>query len=1107
MGYTELIASEDTKKYFEALMTGANICYDVAAEARSKGFDPSLEVEIPQADDLASRVEKQLKELPLENVAEIIREIAEHNNREVTSLLVAKKVAREFKGSKDIALDTAVRVGLAVLTEGILVAPLDGISGVEINQSGGKDYVSIFYAGPIRSAGGTGQAMSVLIADVVRRELGIGVYEATMQEVERWKEEIQLYRQAQHLQYTPTEKEIEIILNNCPICIDGDGTEKVEISGYRDLPRIETNRVRGGPCLVIAEGLCQKGAKIQKHVRNLKIDGWEFIDKIVKKKEDTGPIKSIDPSYKFIKDVVGGRPVYGHPMAKGSFRLRYGRSRTAGLASISIHPSTMYIVEETAAVGTQIKIERPGKAGISMPCDTIDGPMVILKNGDFLRLNDPKEAKELSNDILEITDLGDILIPVGEFLENNHPLVPGVFDLGWYKAILRQKGLDGNKEDVFLNPTIDQSFENSKKHDIPLHPDLTYFWNDLTVDEVDELRILLVKMGKMENGELVVTNDQNIKNILIDLGAPHKKNSDGLYVVENGQAITRCLGLETDDYSIKIGIKGKVEEGGTTLEYVSSLAGVKIGDKCGTRIGARMARPEKGDMRKMNPPVHSLFGIGDTGGPSRLLNKAVKISKSQINVDAEVRQCTECGERGILPKCKCGGHRVPTESHEEQEIDVNRMVRGAIANLNLSFDKMPKVKGVKGMISKNKSVEMPEKGILRAINGVFVFKDGTCRYDATDAPVTHFRPNEINASVEVLRKLGYLKDIRGEELTREDQMLELRTQDVIMPLDGGDYMVQVSKYIDDELVLIYGMEPFYKANKRGDLIGASMMGLSPHTSGGVLSRLIGFTKASVGFAHPYFHAAKRRNCDGDEDCFMLLLDGLLNFSWSFLPERRGGRMDAPLLLSTILNPNEIDKEAHNVDLMFEYPIEMYEAGVEYKDPQTIEHLLDTAGSRIGTVLQYEKFGFTNDTTDIAGGPCVSSYKTLETMADKTRVQLELARKIRAVDQRDVAERLISGHFMPDMIGNLKSFSTQTVRCTKCGKKYRRIPIIGHCYCGNKLILTVHPASVRKYLVMSKDIARDFDVSTYTIQRIENMEKSICSLFENEKVKDCTLFDF
>ncbi|OQX76697.1 MAG: hypothetical protein B6D61_08385, partial [Bacteroidetes bacterium 4484_249] len=34
--------------------------------------------------------------------------------------------------------------------------------------------------------------------------------------------------------------------------------------------------------------------------------------------------------------------------------------------------------------------------------------------------------------------------------------------------------------------------------------------------------------------------------------------------------------------------------------------------------------------------------------------------------------------------------------------------------------------------------------------------------------------------------------------------------------------------------------------------------------------------------------------DGDEDAVMLLLDALLDFSVSFLPEKRGGKMDAPL---------------------------------------------------------------------------------------------------------------------------------------------------------------------------------------------------------------------
>ncbi|MFB6294341.1 MAG: LAGLIDADG family homing endonuclease, partial [Candidatus Nanohaloarchaea archaeon] len=58
-----------------------------------------------------------------------------------------------------------------------------------------------------------------------------------------------------------------------------------------------------------------------------------------------------------------------------------------------------------------------------------------------------------------------------------------------------------------------------------------------------------------------------------------------------------------------------------------------------------------------------------------------------------------------------------------------------------------------------------------------------------------------------------------------------------------------------------------------------------------------------------------QNCDGDEDSIILLMDALLNFSRQFLPDQRGTRtMDAPLILSTVLHPDEVDDESWNVDV-------------------------------------------------------------------------------------------------------------------------------------------------------------------------------------------------
>ena len=321
-------------------------------------------------------------------------------------------------------------------------------------------------------------------------------------------------------------------------------------------------------------------------------------------------------------------------------------------------------------------------------------------------------------------------------------------------------------------------------------------------------------------------------------------------------------------------------------------------------------------------------------------------------------------------------------------------------------------------------------------------------------------------------------------------------------------MVRVANFIDDELRYIYGLPRYYNATSREDLIGQLTFGLAPHTSGCILCRIIGYAGVRGCYGHPFYHASKRRNCDGDEDCIILALDGLLNFSKVFLPSRRGGLMDSPLVLTTRLDPNEIDKEAQNVDCLRAYPKELYRAAMDMQEPKTIEKIMDLVGGRIGTEKQYEGIGYTHDTPDISEGPRESAYTTLGSMIDKMAAQLELGEKCRSVDARDVALKVINKHFMPDMIGNLRSFATQKVRCTRCGESYRRIPLSGVCAkCGYNLILTVTEPSVRKYLEVSKNVCNRNNLDGYTKERIDIIEQSMDSLFHNDKVKKLRLDDF
>jgi len=250
------------------------------------------------------------------------------------------------------------------------------------------------------------------------------------------------------------------------------------------------------------------------------------------------------------------------------------------------------------------------------------------------------------------------------------------------------------------------------------------------------------------------------------------------------------------------------------------------------------------------------------------------------------------------------------------------------------------------------------------------------------------------------------------------------------------------------------------------------------------------------------------NCDGDEDAQMLLMDALLNFSYSYIPDKRGGKMDLPLVLTIRLDPSEIDKEAHNVDTLFRYPLDFYEATMKHEHSKELEPIMDLVSSRLGTELQYEQFGFTHDTEDISAGPVQSSYKSLKTMIDKMNAQLNLAAKIRAVDEADVAYKVIERHFLPDMLGNMRAFSKQSVRCPSCNIVYRRPPLQGVCTkCHGKLTLTVHEKSVKKYLEISKEIAKKYNISPYARQRIALVEKSIDSLFISDKVKTTKLDDF
>ncbi|MEK6876696.1 MAG: DNA polymerase II large subunit, partial [Nanoarchaeota archaeon] len=559
------------------------------------------------------------------------------------------------------------------------------------------------------------------------------------------------------------------------------------------------------------------------------------------------------------------------------------------------------------------------------------------------------------------------------------------------------------------------------------------------------------------------------------------------------------------------------------ISLINKFSSVKIRDKSGVFIGARMGRPEKAKMRKLTGSPHVLFPIGEEGG--RLRSFQDTFASNKITAEFPIFYCNSCNKETIFSVCencdkkterryhcyKCGvikekicGHGTAS-TYSQQTIDINNYFSVYLKKLDIrAYPDL--IKGVRGTSNKNHIPEHFVKGIFRAKYDLCVNKDGTIRYDMTQLPITHFKPKEIGTSVEKLKDMGYEEDIHGCELANDEQVLEIFPQDVILPacsqspeLGSDKILLKTSFFIDEMLETFYKMDKFYSIKSEEGLPGVLVAAIAPHTSAAIVGRVIGFSKTQGFFASPMFHAATRRDCDGDESSVTLLLDLFINFSKQYLPDTRGSTQDAPLVLTSKLVPAEVDDMAFDLDIGWRYPLEFYEACLNYKQPKEV--YIERLGKRLGTEGQYNGFGFTHDVSDLNSGVLCSAYKTIPSMEEKLKGQMELADKIRAVDASDVARLVIEKHLIRDIRGNLRKFSMQQFRCSNCNEKYRRPPLVGKCLkCGGRIIFTISEGSIIKYLEPAISLADKYDLPSYLKQNLELTKRGVESLFGREKEK-------
>src|SRR4029077_6990798 len=213
------------------------------------------------------------------------------------------------------------------------------------------------------------------------------------------------------------------------------------------------------------------------------------------------------------------------------------------------------------------RLERPGKAGIVNAVDSIEPPIVKLIGGSVMRIESPQEAKALRDKIQKILFIGDLMVGYGEFLENNRALVPSGFVESWWAQLLEQKLSDPKttsegrrlnisaermnefvKNPFSVRPRASEAIGLSQSLGIPLHPEYTHFWSQVTVEDIHYLREKLIHYLDESN---VLPYDEKLKDILEQARMPHKMIAGAIQLGDDDALVLRTI-LKLDTPGIQV---------------------------------------------------------------------------------------------------------------------------------------------------------------------------------------------------------------------------------------------------------------------------------------------------------------------------------------------------------------------------------------------------------------------------------------------------------------------------------------------------------------------------------------------------------------------------
>lgn len=1070
-------------------------CFEKFKLAKENGKDTSRDIEISLTEKPWNRIAKLLRQPEL--ATKIQKLFIEKKNPFEIVLIFIDDMIKDHRPDEDQEefISNIMFSAVSILTKGKLL-PNELISYVGIHRGKDDSWLELHLNSSTASQVDTHVLVSLLIvAHRVRSFLHLGLFRFPSREILfRYLEEINLYASANNI--TINEKIISELIPKLGIEVTSDFIFFLPVTQHQNISihgRNLANFVRGGMCEVYLSILKQqKEIKQLDEKHGLSIDWITFSDDNI--------ISITEKS--FFEKSRGIKPQFAHSSTKYNFRLRYGRARNTGGNVVGIHPTTMALLGITT--GTQLFLDNGMDECIVSPVTSIEPPLVKYRNGEIKRLkNYEKSLARIDFTIEEVIQLGDILIDPYSLKEDiikcgfteDHWSSLAKLNLQKNAKSIIEKDQITNKLKLMIEnhqtqfPTLKNAMIISDILKIPLHPKYVPEYSNLSISEFEKLYDWLKSNYNFENyNEMILGkfSSEEIVSILEKLFIPLRiEKSERNIISSLAKLLEKTFFLDSEQNFI-------IDRNLSIMENINSQSCYEHKRKypLSGMIAASCGRVESARIKKINPIAHFLFPLK---GNILKSPKIGKIKDIKSSVELESFNCKKCSEKSFKPYCfNCNIKIINLEQKTDVfEVNFSEEFTNAMTRSKVNVDRL---RGVSTLKSKRKHSENFIKGVLRSYYGLNVYRDGSSRVSATNMILTHFKPSEINTSIEELKKLGYLLDFEGNKLESNEQLIELRENDIIINRTIAEYLLKVSQFVDNELKSLYNSKRYYRCKNIDDLKGNLIISTSKKNSFGIIGRIIGFCDAKVCYANPLWHSSKNTGVDGSEDSIILFGDALLNCSTKHLSPTPGTLLDFPLFVSINVDYFDIIPELKNIMNMKNLPLLFFSLlETTHQDSlQAIDTIESTYWCKTSE-LAYQNIGFNQKVTNVDMISHANIVSGSKSKLDRIKKQLNLAKNLRGLSYDLIAEKTLAIILNEETQKSLSQYLNQTFSCNKCQKKYERPPIAGKCLqCNSEtIVMTNNPEKrLNEFFNNFNNIKNTSDVSKEIFDYLISQRNSI-----------------